>query len=332
VIQTRHLTQSVTRRLVVASAAAAILGGRPRAAPAFPDRTVRILAPFAAGGTVDTVARILADALATILGRQVIVENKPGGSGSIAATATVVADADGHTLLFGIFALAVAPALARLDYDTLADLAAVSQVASVPLFMFASPRTRFDTVAGAVAAARAAPRALSYATGGTGSSGHMAAELFARRAGVTLTHVPYRGSAAAIASVIAGDEDLLWDTPNPATADFVASGRLKALAVMTPARLPAWRDIPAISEAGLGGDLEVQAWQGILVRSGTPAPVIAALYTAIAAAMGRPDTRARIAALSVEPMATPPAAFAAFFASEVRRWTEAAGRAGLGAQ
>lgn len=324
------MVTNLTRRRVLAAAAG--IAAVPRAARAFPDRTVRLLAPFAAGGTVDTVARVLADALAPVLGRQVVVENKPGGSGSIAATTTVLADPDGHTLLFGIFSLAVAPALAKLPYDTLTDLAAVSQVASVPLLMFASVRTSFDTVAGAVAAARTAPGVLSYATGGTGSSGHMAAELFARRAGITLTHVPYRGSAAAIQSLIAGEEDLLWDTPNAATGEFMRSGKLKALAAMTPARLAAWPDIPAIAEAGLGADLEVQAWQGVLVRAGTPAPVIAALHAAIAAAMGRADTRARIEALSVEPMATTPEAFGAFFGSEVRRWTEVAERAGLSAR
>jgi len=324
------LNPDLTRRtLLIASATAGLAATAPRRARGFPDRPLRLLAPFAAGGTVDTVARILADALAPVIGRQVIVENKPGGSGSIAATATVLGAADGHTLLFGIFSLAVAPALARLPYDTVADLTAVSQVASVPLLMFAAARTAFDTVAGAVAAARAAPHALSYATGGTGSSGHMAAELFARRAGITLTHVPYRGSADAVRALIAGDAELLWDTPSAATAGYLARGDLKALAVMTPARLPAWREIPAIAEAGLGDDLEVQAWQGVLVRAQTPEATVAALYAAIAAAMAKPETRARIAALAVEPMATTPAAFGAFFRSEVRRWTEVAARAGL---
>jgi tripartite-type tricarboxylate transporter receptor subunit TctC len=307
--------------------------GRPYVArAAFPDRTLRILVGFAAGGTVDTIARILANALAPILGQQVIVENKPGGSGSIAATAAVHAEPDGHTLLLGIFSLAVAPALAKLGYDTTRDLTAVSQVASVPLLMFASGRTPFSTVADAVAAAKAAPNAVSYATGGVGSSGHMAAELFARRAGITLTHVPFRGSAAAIQSLVAGDEQLLWDTPNPATASFIAQKQLKALAVMTRTRLPAYKDIPAIGEVGLGDDLDVQAWQGVLVRSGTPPEIIAALHDAIVQAMSLPDTRARIEAMSVEPMATEPAAFDAFFKSEVARWTEVAKRAGLSAQ
>ncbi|HMK81410.1 MAG TPA: tripartite tricarboxylate transporter substrate-binding protein [Xanthobacteraceae bacterium] len=299
---------------------------------AFPERTLRILVGFAAGGTVDTIARILANALSPILGQQVIVENKPGGSGSIAANAAIYAEPDGHTLLFGIFSLAVAPALVKLGYDTAKDLTAVSQVASVPLLMFAGGNTPYRNVADVVAAAQAAPGMITYATGGVGSSSHMAAELFARRAGITLVHVPFRGSAAAIQSLVAGDVQLLWDTPNPTTHDFIEKQQLKSLAVMTRARLPAYPGIPAIGEVGLGDDLEVQAWQGVLVRAGTAPDIVATLHRAIVQAMSLPDTKARIEAMSVEPMATDPAAFDAFFKSEVARWTEVARRAGITAQ
>jgi tripartite-type tricarboxylate transporter receptor subunit TctC len=325
------LNARFTRRTLLASASAALIAA-PRLAHAFPDHTLRILVGFAAGGTVDTIARILADKMTPILGQQVIVENRAGGSGSIAANVAVHAEPDGHTLLFGIFSLAVAPALAKLSYDTTKDLTAVSQVASVPLLMFAGGKTPFNTVAEAVAAGKAAPNALSYATGGVGSSGHMAAELFARRAGIVMTHVPFRGSAAAIQSLVAGDVQLLWDTPNPTTANFVEQKQMRALAAMTAKRLPAYKDIPAIGEVGLGDDLEVQAWQGVLVRSGTPPEVIATLHKAIVQAMSLPDTRERIEKMSVEPMATDPAAFEAFFKAEVARWTEVAKRAGLNAQ
>jgi tripartite-type tricarboxylate transporter receptor subunit TctC len=325
------LNGRITRRTLVASVAAALAAPR-FARAAFPDRPLRILVGFAAGGTVDTIARILANALGPILGQQVIVENKPGGSGSIAANAAVYAEPDGHTLLFGIFSLAVAPALSKLSYDSFKDLTAVSQVASVPLFMFAAGKTPFNSVADAVAAAKVAPNAVSYATGGVGSSGHMAAELFARRAGVTMTHVPFRGSAAAIQSLVTGDVQLLWDTPNPTTAGFIENKQLRALAVMTRTRLPAYRDIPAIGEAGLGDDLDVQAWQGVLVRSGTPTEIVATLHKAIVQAMSLPDTKQRIEAMSVEPMATDPESFGKFFHGELTRWTDVAKRAGLSAQ
>ena len=320
----------LTRRTLLMSAAGLALPRLARAA--FPERTMRILVGFAAGGTVDTIARILANALGPILGQQVIVENKPGGSGSIAANAAIHAEPDGHTLLFGIFSLAVAPAIAKLNYDTTRDLTAVSQVASVPLLMFAGGNTPYSTVADVVAAAKAAPGTITYATGGVGSSSHMAAELFSRRAGITLVHVPFRGSAAAIQSLISGDVQLLWDTPNPATGEFIAKKQLKSLAVMTRARLPAYQGVPAIGEVGLGDDLEVQAWQGVLVRAGTAPAIIATLHKGIVQAMSLPETRTRIEAMSVEPMATDPAAFEAFFKSEVARWTEVARRAGLSAQ
>ena len=209
----------------------------------------------------------------------------------------------------------------------------MSQVAGVPLFMFAAGKSPFESVADAVAAAKAAPNTVSYATGGAGSSGHLAAELFARRAGVTLVHVPFRGSPPAIQSLISGDVQLLWDTPTAATRGYIEQKQMKALAVMTRTRLPAFRDIPAIGEAGLGDDLDVQAWQGVLVRAGTPPEIDRDAAQGDRAGDGAcPTRRARIEAMSVEPMATDPAAFDAFFKSEVTRWTEVARRAGLTVQ
>jgi tripartite-type tricarboxylate transporter receptor subunit TctC len=184
----------ITRRRLVLLAGGLATGLlAPRIAAArFPERPIRIIVGFAAGGTIDTIARLLAQALSPLLGQQVIVENRPGASASLAASAVVRSEADGHTLLFGVFSHAVAPALAHLTYDTLADLTAVSQVASVPLFMFAAGNAPFRTVADVVAAAKARPQTITYASGGPGSSAHLAAELFARRAGVSLVHVPYR--------------------------------------------------------------------------------------------------------------------------------------------
>jgi tripartite-type tricarboxylate transporter receptor subunit TctC len=324
----------ITRRKLTALSgglAAGLLAPRIAAAK-FPDRPVRIMVGFAAGGTVDTIARILAQALSPLLGQQAVVENRPGASASLAASAVVRSDADGHTLLFGVFSHAVAPAAAHLTYDTLADLTAVSQVASVPLFMFAAGNAPFRSVADVVAAAKADPGTITYASGGVGSSAHLAGELFARRAGVRLVHVPYRGGGPAVQSLLAGEVQILWDTPQPATRSYIDQGQLRALAVMSRARLKSYPEIAAIGEAGLGDDLEVQAWQGVLVRSGTPAEVIERLHHAIVQAMTLPETRARIEGVAVEPMATDPAVFGAFFRAEVMRWTEVARRAGITAQ
>ena len=325
---------AITRRTFTGLAAGgvAIFCMSRIARAAFPDRTIRIIVGFSAGGTVDTVARIVAQAIGPILGQSVIVENRPGGSGSIAANAVLQAPADGHTLLFGLFSHAVAPALMKLNYDTIKDLTAVSQVASVPLFLFASEKSPYHSVADVVAAAKAKPETVTYASGGVGSSAHLGAELFARKVGIKLVHVPYRGGAETVQSLLSGDVELMWDTPAPATHSLVADGKLRALAVMSNKRLSSFPDVPAIGELGYGNDLEVQAWQGVLVRSGTPAVIIDTLSQAIAKGMALDDTKQRIAAIAVEPMATDPASFEAFFTSEVKRWTDVARAAGIEAQ
>jgi tripartite-type tricarboxylate transporter receptor subunit TctC len=324
----------VTRRaLVRAAGGAAGLIAAPRVLrAAFPERVVRLMIGFAPGGTVDTVARILAQAMSPLIGQQVIIENRPGASASLAASVVVRGPADGYTLLYGVFSHAVAPALVRLPYDTLADLVAVSQVASVPLLLFAAGTAPFRSVNDVVTVARAKPGMVTYASGGAGSSAHLAAELFARRAGIELVHVPYRGSGGAVQSLLAGDVNLLWDTPNPATRAYVDEGQLRALAVMATKRLPSYPDVPAIGELGFGNGLEVQAWQGVLVRSGTPPDVIAILHDAIARAMAMAQTQERVRILAVEPMATEPAAFQDFFRAEVARWSEVARSAGITVQ
>jgi len=317
----------------LAAGAAAGLVAVPRIArAAFPERTLHIMVGFGAGGTVDTIARILANAMGPLIGQNVIVENRPGGSASFAANAVVQGPPDGHLLLFGVFSHAVAPALVHLNYDTLKDLTAVSQVASVPLFMFAAGSSSYRGVANVVAAAKAAPETVTYASGGVGSSAHLAAELFARRTGIKLVHVPYRSGPQAVQALLAGEVALLWDTPQPATRSFVDDGKLRALAVMSGKRLARFPEVPAIAELGLGEGLEVQAWQGVLVKSGTPPDIITTLNRAIVQAMALPDSRERIEAMAVEPMATDPAAFDAFFRSEVARWTEVAREAGIKAQ
>jgi tripartite-type tricarboxylate transporter receptor subunit TctC len=321
------------RRFVGLAAGGATLLAEPRIVRAdFFQETTRIMVGFSAGGTVDTIARIVAQAIGPILGQNVIVENRPGGSGSIAANAVVQAPADGHTLLFGIFSHAVAPALVKLNYDTIRDLAAVSQVASVPLFVFASQKSPYHGVTDMVASAKAKPGTVTYGTGGVGSSAHLGAELFARKVRIEIVHVPYRGGAQTVQALLAGDVELTWDTPTPTTRSFISDGKVRALAVMSNKRLSSFPDVPAIGELGYGNDLEVQAWQGVLVRSGTPAAIIDTLYHAIAKGMAFEDTRQRIAAMAVEPMATDPATFEAFFMSEVKRWSDVARAAGLQAQ
>jgi tripartite-type tricarboxylate transporter receptor subunit TctC len=318
------------RRSILAAGAA--LAAPRLAHAAFPDRPLRMILGFGPGGTVDTMARIVAEAMGRTLGQPVVVENRPGASNTIAAEAVVRAPADGTTMLAGVFSHAVAPALVRISYDTLTDLTGVTQMVRTPVFLFAAPNAPFSTVQELVAAARAAPDTVTFASGGVGSSAHLAPALLEKRAGIKLTHVPYRGGGEAFQALLAGQVNLLCDTPQSATRTFLDERRMKALAVMTPARLPRYPEIPTIGEAGLGEGLEVQAWQGVLVRSGTPPEIIDILYRAIRDAMALPETLARTTALGVEPAVNGPEAYTAFFRAEVRRWTQVARDVGLTVQ
>ncbi|MEP9378352.1 tripartite tricarboxylate transporter substrate-binding protein [Aquabacter sp. CN5-332] len=329
------MTLEITRRTLTAGLAATALGTFFRSAPAladWPDRPIKLVIGFGPGGTVDTMARILAQGLSPLLGQQVIVDNRPGAGASIAASAVARGPADGYSLLYGVFSHAVAPALMKLPYDTTADLVGVSEVVKVPVFLFAAPRTPFSDLKGLIAAAKAAPGTITYASGGIGSSAHLAGELLQRRAGISLVHVPYTSGGAALQALLAGDVQLLFDTPQNATHSFLDSRKMKALTVMASARLPNYPDVPAISEAGLGDGLVVEAWQGVLVKAGTPQPIIDTLHRAIVKVMAMPETLQRVEALSVVPAPSDPAAFTTFFRSEVQRWTQVAKDAGVTAQ
>lgn len=319
------------RRLALLGAGLAATLARPALA-AFPDRPLRLLVGFAPGGTVDTMSRILAQGMSGVLGQQVVVENRPGAAANIAAEAVAKSAPDGTNLLYGVFSHVVAPALLRLTYDPLTDLTGVSQVVKVPVFLFAAPNAPFNTVQDLAAAAKAAPGTITFASGGVGSSAHLAPELLERRAGISLVHVPFRGGGPALQALLAGDVQLLCDTPQTSTRGFLKERKFKALAVMAEARLPSYPDIPAIGEAGLGAGLEVQAWQGVLVRAGTPPEIVETLHRAILRVMAMPETAARVEALAVEAAPSDPAAFTAFFRSEVRRWTAVAREAGITAQ
>jgi tripartite-type tricarboxylate transporter receptor subunit TctC len=321
------------RRVLLSAGAALGLGPLARPAlAAFPDRPLRMMVGFGPGGTVDTMARLTGDGMGRLLGQPVVVENRPGASNTLAAEAVIRAPADGTTMLAGVFSHAVAPALLRLNFDMLTDLTGVTQLVRTPVFLFAAPNAPFSTVPELVAAAKAAPGTITFASGGVGSSAHLAPELLQRRAGITLTHVPYRGGGDAFQALLAGHVNLLCDTPQSATRQLLDERKMKALAVMTPQRLPRYPEIPTIGEAGLGEGLEVQAWQGVLVRAGTPRESIDILSNAIRETLATPEAQARMANLGVEPAAAGPDAYTTFFRSEVRRWTQVARDIGLTAQ
>jgi tripartite-type tricarboxylate transporter receptor subunit TctC len=301
-------------------------------APWRPDQPVRLLVGFAPGGAVDTVARLVAQGMGAALGQQVVVENRPGAGANIAAEAVAHSAPNGLTLLMGAFAHGVNPSIMRLSYDPLRDLTAVSQVSIVPTMMLSSSRAPFTMAAEAIAYARAHPERVTYGSGGVGTSSHLAPELLAARSGAKLVHVPYRGGAPAMQGLLAGDVQLLFDNPQPATRAAVEDGKVRALAVMQPDRLADYPSVPSITEVGLGADLTVQSWHGIFAAGGTPAATVTALNSAILAALADPAVRRRIEGLSITVVGSTPEAFAAFYAAESRRWAEVVQQAGIKAE
>jgi tripartite-type tricarboxylate transporter receptor subunit TctC len=316
----------IQRRMLLAAAAATLAAPR---AMAWPDRQVRLLVGFAPGGAVDTVARLIAGPMGETLGQSVVVENRPGASANIAAAALVSSPADGHTVLMGAFAHGVNPSLINLGYD-LRELKPVLQLTRVPTVLIVHKDSPWQSAAELVAAGKAKPEGLTYASGGAGTASHLAPELFVRRVGMKATHVPFRGGAPAMQAVMGRQVDFMCENPQPA---FMAAGSpIRPLAVFRTTRLPLFPDVPAITEAGFGADLTINSWHGLFVRNGAPDEAIQRIVAAAQAAMARPEVRTRIESLTIEPVESSPAAFAAFFADQVESWGKVVREAGISVQ
>jgi len=275
---------------------AIVLAGTAAAAGAqtYPGRPVRLLVGFAPGGAADHVARAMGDAFGKALGQSVIIDNKPGNGSSIAADMVAHAPADGYTLLIASpSSISVNPALnPKLNY-TPRDLQPVTKITTSPLVLAVNPATGIQSIADLVAAAKKDPGKLNYSTSGNGSAPHLGAALFCQITGVQMTHVPYKGGAPAIQSVIAGDTQLTFGT-SPSVLPQVGGGRLRALAVSTRERSPLVPDVPGMREAGLP-EYNLEFWYGIFVPAGTPAPVVRRIYDAVAVAMQQPEVKAALA-------------------------------------
>ena len=285
-------------------------------------RPLRIIVPYAAGGPIDVTARVLAERVRDALG-PVIIENKPGGGGTIGADLVAKAAPDGLTL--GIAALAthaINPWLYdRMPYDAIADFAPVTQMLRVPnvLVMNADTARRLDinSLADLIRYAKAHPGRLNYGSGGNGSGGHLAGEMFKAQAGLFAVHIPYNGGNPAQLALLSGQVDFNFD--NLATASGnIKSGKLRALAVTTAQRSPALPDTPAVSETLPG--FAVDTWWGLVAPAATPKEVVAKLNQAFAAALNNPETRLRFAALMAEPVASSPEQFGSFMKSELAKY------------
>ena len=319
-------------RLLFALAACALsmLSGGDALA-AYPDRIIKIVVPFAPGGGTDVVARTLAQEMAKDLGVSVMVENKPG-AGTIIGTQTVAtSEPDGYTLLMGTFANAVNPGLyAKLPYDQHRDFAAVALVARSFSLVVVNPKSPIHSIKDLIAAARAEPDKLSYGTYGTGTSAHLAGELFKHMAGVNLTTVPYKGSAPAITDLIGGQIQVMFTTVASA-ASLVEGGQLHALAVTSAERSSAFPNLPTVAEAGVPG-YDAEAWYGLFAPAKTPPEIIERLNKAAANAVRAEAFKKLSVNEGLVLTASPPSALDSYFREEEQRWRKVIRDAGIKAE
>lgn len=312
---------ALPRRALPALAAGLALPFVARAQGNWPERPIRVIVPFGAGGPTDVVARILAEPVAASLGQPLVVENRAGAGGNIGTRAVAQASPDGYTLALNAASpLVINQFLYReLGYDPFTSLAPISRLTTGPLLVACNPRLPFQSISDLIAEARRRPGTLNYATAGNGTVPHLATELFMRAADIQLTNVTYRQTPDATQSVMRGDTAVFFDSPQ--SYQHVRSGALRALAVTTPRRFAAFPEVPTMMESG-GPEISVEAWYGLLAPAGTPPPVIARLHEAFAAALRRPEVVSRIASLGFEPVGSSPAEFASFMQAEAPKWRE----------
>jgi tripartite-type tricarboxylate transporter receptor subunit TctC len=298
------------------------------ASAAFPDRPIRLVVPFPAGGAADTMARGMAQRLGAELGQQVIIDNRGGAGGAPAAEAVVKSPADGYTLFFGTMGTqAINPALyPKLRYDPLKDFAPISLTHITPRVLVVGPSVAARSVAELAALAKSRPGALTYGSAGNGSSSHLSGALFEALAGVDMVHVPYKGSSPLLTDVLAGRIDMTFDSYT-VYEEHIRSGRVRALGVTSLARLGALPQVPTIAESGLKG-YDVSNWLGVLAPAGTPKDVIATLHAALGRAMATPALQQQLVALGIEPTFGTPEAFTALMRAELPKWAAIVKRSG----
>ena len=326
----------MSRRLLICVCACVMFAGTHAHSAGPPksqfQRPLRILVPFAPGGGQDTTARLLGSKLTELIGQQVIVDNRPGGSGIIAAEATLRAPADGHTVYLASTSFVVTPSLRKsLPFDTIRDFAPIMRVSSSPGTLVVHASLPVRTVRDLVRLAKSKPGQITFGSAGVASNSHLSGELFKVLAGVDIIHVPYKGSALASMALVAG-EIVMGFSNAIATLPHVRAGRLKVLGVTTLKRSPLLPDVPSIAEAGVPG-FENTIWSGIVVSSTTPKAVQAALHEAISRTIEAPEIKERLTRDGAVPfIGDTPAEYAAFIKAEIEKWGKVIRRVGIQAQ
>jgi len=320
------------RGVFIAAAVGLVLacGGALAQTPAdgYPGKPIRFILPFPPGGGTDILGRIIAERLTANLGQPVVLENRGGAGGNVGAEAAAKAAPDGYTIVLVAPSLAISPSLyTKLNYDPVKDLAPISLVGTVPNVLITHPSLPAQTLAEFIALAKTKPGGMNFGSGGSGTSNHLAGELFNNVAGVKLVHVPYKGVNLAMNDVLGGQIQLVV-IGIPAAAPHIRAGRLRALGVIAPQRSPALPEVPTVAEAGLP-NFEVTTWYGVLAPAATPRPIIARLNAELIRVMHAPDLKERFAATGTEPRTSTPDEFADYIRQEIVKWGKVVREAGL---
>ncbi len=290
----------------------------------YPDHPVRLIVPFAPGGTTDILARIVGQKLSDNLGQQVIIDSRGGAAGNLGTNLAAKAAPDGYTLLLGVISpLAINVSLygAKLPYNPAQDFAPVSLITKVPQVISAHPSVPAHDVKQLIALAKANPGKLTFGTAGAGTSNHLVGELLNTAAGIRMVHVPYKGAGPAAVAVFSGEVDMMISAP-PAVIGFVKAGRLRAIAVTSAKRSPALPDVPTMMESGLPG-FEATAWYCMVAPAGTPRPIIDKVRAALVKAMETRQVRQRLLDEGAAPESSTPEELGAFIRAEMEKWARA---------
>jgi tripartite-type tricarboxylate transporter receptor subunit TctC len=301
---------------------AALLCSGTALAQAYPSKPVRLLVPFAPGGTTDVLARLMGQKLSESLGQQFVIENRPGAGGNIGTELAVRSPADGYTLVMSFDGtMAINPSIYRkLTYDAQKDLAPVANVAQVPLLIVVHPAVPAASIAEFVALAKANPKRINYSSAGHGSTGHLTGELFAARAGIEMVHISYKGGGQAVQDLLGGQIQMLV-TALPTVEGHLKGGKLRALAFTSAKRVPGAPAVPTLAESGYAG-FDVLSWYGILAPAGTPREIVGRLNAEINRVLSSPEVRERLAGLGAEPTGGTPEQFAATIRADTARWAK----------
>ena len=321
--------QASSRCLAFALALATTLAGSATRADDYPSRPIRLIVPYAAGGGADSVARIVARRVSETIGQAIVIENR-GGAGSIIGTDLVnKSDPDGYTLLLGQSGpISINPAIyKKLPYDPVKDFAPISMTTAYPYIMVVNPKLGVKTLKEFVALAKSKPGELNYGTTGVGAANHLVTELFDSKAGIKMTHIPYRGTALAVTDLLAGQVQMVFADPISALP-HINAGTLLALAVTSKERSPVAPSVPTVSESGYPG-FDAIAWHGILAPANTPPAIVNKLNTEILAALKDPETAALLEKQAMQTVGNSPQAFADFIKQDIAVWKEVAEQAKL---